>query len=110
VICDASILPYPKHIIKMVLLGCMDRAASNEDTVLMLKAAYVGLADFQENLSPQEREAVTLWAQSAEARETGGVPPHLTVPVIKAFEAVTMRVYDECLQLAKELKEPRNRP
>ena len=58
-ITDVSELPYPKHVIKAVLRGALQRFT---DEVENLKIAYISLANFQE-LTEEERSALAAMNQ-----------------------------------------------
>ncbi|MFM9850955.1 MAG: hypothetical protein ACKVP3_28000 [Hyphomicrobiaceae bacterium] len=105
---DASDLPYPKHLIKIVLRGMIDRAGTEQHMQEVFKEAYIGLAAFQENLTAEERHASVIMAQIAAAQASGdrASGPPITAEVAKAYTVMTERYGDELMRLAQELKSP----
>lgn len=108
VIRDASFLPYPKDVIKAVLLGALDRLAADDaqsrEAVMM---AYIRLCDYPENLSDDEWSAADIMRQifaGRTAEESNAARGQLTLEVGKIYERLMQRQAAERDQLTNEMR------
>ena len=94
VIRDASELPYPKEVIKIVLRGCIEMLKSSDREKESLKIAYQNLTDYQP-LTDEEREAVAVMTRLGEADELGSESlkkqAELVASLGRAYQAVLNR-------------------
>jgi hypothetical protein len=102
-------LPYPKEVIKMVLMHCLTLTKPGNDRDFLRKA-YVGLADFQ-SLSESERSSLRNWATVLEQSNRGVTTNEQLVDAAKSLAdsgelaaAVHKRIATEAAVLREELK------
>ena len=108
VIRDASFLPYPKDVIKAVLLGMIDRLAPDDaQSRAAVMIAYIRLCDYPKNLSDDERSAADIMRQifaGRTAQESNAARGELTLEVGKIYERLMQRQAAERDQLTNEMR------
>jgi len=102
---DVSELPFPKDVIKGVLQECLAMDV-DEETLEMLKTAYIALSNFQE-LSEAERKAIEVMhtlEEPASAEEDLPEQAQRLASAMEAYGAVIARSQSELDTLVSELK------
>jgi hypothetical protein len=102
VIRDASELPYPKEVIRIVLQHAIKVSKEDKQTLEMLKSAYVALADFQ-RLTKEERDALAVLEEGALSGLSTAEQAERISQAGKIYAPVVARYRAELDDIGKEL-------